>query len=93
MWNLSIFHHFIGLFTNLPVTILHITTIHNDSIAQLVEHYTFNVRVTSSSLVGVTNQVHTCLGLCVSFSVIICRRNYIIAGFGPIAQLVRAIDS
>ena len=26
----------------------------NDSIAQLVEHYTFNVRVTSSNLVGVT---------------------------------------
>ena len=67
-------------------TILHITTIHNGSIAQLVEHNTFNVGVMGSSPVGITNQADICLGLCVSFSVIICGRNYIIAGLGPIAQ-------
>lgn len=46
-----------------------------------------------SSPIGITNQADIRLDLCVSFSVIICGRNYIIAGLGPIAQLVRAVDS
>ncbi len=46
-----------------------------------------------SSPIGITNQADIHLGLCVSFSVIIYGRNYNIAGLGPIAQLVRAVDS